>query len=70
MDDIDKAQDADAVNLADAIARQRIQAAKGPRLQPAGHCRNQLCGEPFAANDNRLFCNAACAAEHGRVRRN
>lgn len=69
-DDIDKAQDAAAINLADAIERQRIQAMQGPRLHPAGHCRNPLCGEPFAANDNRLFCNAKCATEHGRARRN
>ncbi|QOE32762.1 DNA-directed RNA polymerase subunit alpha [Achromobacter phage Mano] len=66
MDDIDKAQDADATNLADAIERQRVLAALGPKLRPIGECWNPMCGEPFAANDNRLFCNAACADEHAR----
>lgn len=67
MDDIDKAQHADAVSLADAIERQRMLAAKGPKVLPLGYCRNKMCGEPFeAGNETRLFCNAACADEHAR----
>jgi hypothetical protein len=68
-DDTDKAQDADATNLADAIERQRLRAAFAQKLKPTGFCRNDRCGEPFPANDNRLFCDAACANEHARLTR-
>ncbi|WP_441227973.1 hypothetical protein AB7813_08180 [Tardiphaga sp. 20_F10_N6_6] len=69
MDDIDKAQDADAVNLADAIARQRAASAASSRLRAIGECRSPKCGELFPANDNRLFCNAACADVFARYHR-
>lgn len=69
-DDIDKAQDADAVNLDDAIERQRIIAATTPHLPAIGECYNPLCCEPFAANDNhRLFCGPSCAEEYERLRK-
>lgn len=69
MDDTDKAQDADAANLADAIERQRLLAAVSKKVRAIGECRNPRCGEPFAENDNRLFCDAACADQYARYSR-
>lgn len=68
-DEIDRAQDAEAVNIADALERTKLAALRVPRLVSTGECHNPRCGEPFAANDNRLFCDAACATEHGRFTR-
>jgi len=67
-DDIDRAQDADAVNLADALEHQRIISATMQRLPAIGECYNPLCCEPFAANDNhKLFCGPSCAEEYERL---
>lgn len=69
-DDIDKAQDAAAVNLDDALQAQRLRARTTVHLAGRGECLNPRCCEPFAANDNgRLFCGPACEAEHRRLKR-
>lgn len=69
-DDIDKAQAADEINLSDALERHKLLAQNMPQLKARGECLNPHCAEPFAANDNvRLYCGAACAEEHRRLRR-
>jgi hypothetical protein len=69
-DDIDRAQDADAVNTQDALERQRRLAKNMLRLVAIGECLNPHCAEPFAANDNtRLYCGPRCEAEHSRMKR-
>lgn len=68
-DDIDKAQDREAINLQDAIAAQRARAEATQKLAAAGYCLNQRCGEPFEAGDARLFCDAGCADEFARLSR-
>lgn len=69
-DDIDKAQDREAINLQDAIAAQRARAAATQKLQPEGCCLNPRCAEPFEDGDTRLFCCAGCERERARLVRN
>lgn len=69
-DDIDRAQELDAINTSDAIERHMIMSSIARRLQPTGECRNPRCGEPFvAADSNRIFCGPECAAEHEHLRK-
>lgn len=60
-DIIDKAQDTIERELAQSLRVQAAIAANAPRPQPAGHCLNGDCFEPFAPSSPRLFCGPVCA---------
>lgn len=62
MDDCEKAQERDALNLQESInvQRQRASAAQAPK--PSGECHNPHCGEDLEGE--KLFCNANCATEY------
>lgn len=67
-DETDRAQDADANNLADALQAQRLRAGLQRRPAARGECLNPKCGEPFSET-NRLFCNSACEGIYTRLKR-
>ncbi|WP_417841994.1 hypothetical protein [Terasakiella sp.] len=64
-DVIDIAQEIEELALATAIRSRK--AAPGLKLQPAGICQNENCGEDVTGD--RLFCNRACADEYEETKR-
>lgn len=63
-DDLDRAQDEAARQTEFALAQQMAAAARIPKLEATGECRNPLCGEEL--EKPRLFCGPKCATEHAR----
>ena len=57
MDEADLAFESEQLHFAQALAAQR---RRGGRLQPIGSCH--YCAEQQSAQE-RLFCNADCAAD-------
>lgn len=51
------------------LAAQAAAREATPKTEPAGHCLNPRCGEPFEPGDPRLFCDRECADEHARLTR-
>lgn len=65
-DIIDKAQEFEALNLAQSLQAQAAIARATRRPAAQGHCLNRDCEEPFEANSPRLYCGPACAERHDK----
>jgi hypothetical protein len=63
-DVFEQAQEREQLDRQQALKAQQLMAAAAPKLLPTGECQNPLCGEPV--DGERLFCGAACAAEHAK----
>lgn len=62
-DVFDKAQEYDALNLAQGLQAQRARAAAYVRPKATGRCLNPECEAHFD-NPQRLYCNPQCEREH------
>jgi hypothetical protein len=62
-DYFDQSQETEALFLEQSKQAQAAKAAAAPKLLPIGRCLNPLCCLEFNEGDQRLFCNADCAAD-------
>lgn len=65
-DQIDQAQEFEAINLTQSLLARQATALTLVRPDAAGYCLNRQCLEPFDGEPERLYCGPACAESHHR----